>query len=77
LSLFFTTKQIGKGTGLGLAVSYGIIKAHGGTILVESNADALKGATGTKFTVKLPLEREKINEIAEPMKNAGVIKENI
>jgi len=74
---FFTTKQIGKGTGLGLAVSYGIIKAHGGTILVESNADALKGATGTKFTVKLPLEREKINEIAEPMKNAGVIKENI
>jgi len=74
---FFTTKQIGKGTGLGPAVSYGTTKAHGGTILMESNADALKGATGTKFTVKLPLEREKIKKIAEPMKNVGAIKENI
>ncbi|OGS12631.1 MAG: hypothetical protein A2234_09250 [Elusimicrobia bacterium RIFOXYA2_FULL_58_8] len=51
---FFTTKQIGKGTGLGLAVSYGIIKVHRGSIAVETNADPAKGATGTKFTVKLP-----------------------
>lgn len=68
---FFTTKQIGKGTGLGLAVSYGIIKAHGGAIIVESNADAEKGPTGTKFTVKLPLERDKARETAASERNAA------
>ncbi len=53
---FFTTKQIGKGTGLGLAVTYGIIKMHKGTIKVKSNADPGKGQTGTTFTVILPVE---------------------
>ena len=47
---FFTTKPIGEGTGLGLSVSYGIIKNHGGDILVESRPD--KGST---FTVVLPV----------------------
>lgn len=51
---FFTTKQIGKGTGLGLAVSYGIVKMHRGDIKVESNSDSAKGPTGTKFIVTLP-----------------------
>jgi signal transduction histidine kinase len=51
---FFTTKQIGKGTGLGLAVVYGIVKMHRGDITVESNADALRGPTGTVFRIKLP-----------------------
>jgi signal transduction histidine kinase/Fe-S-cluster-containing hydrogenase component 2 len=51
---FFTTKQIGKGTGLGLAVVYGIVKMHRGDIAVESNADALRGPTGTVFRIKLP-----------------------
>jgi len=46
---FFTTKGIGKGTGLGLAVSYGIIQEHGGGIFVESDA-----GKGTRFTLKLP-----------------------
>ena len=50
----FTTKQIGKGTGLGLAVTYGIIKMHHGRILVDSNTDKDKGPTGTKFTIKIP-----------------------
>jgi PAS domain S-box-containing protein len=46
---FFTTKQIGKGTGLGLAVSYGIIRDHGGHIDVES-----KLGEGTRFQITLP-----------------------
>lgn len=51
---FFTTKQIGRGTGLGLAVSYGIVKMHHGDIQVRSNADPSAGPTGTTFTVLLP-----------------------
>jgi PAS domain S-box-containing protein len=46
---FFTTKATGEGTGLGLSVSYGIVKEHGGEIVVESILG--KGST---FTVTLP-----------------------
>jgi signal transduction histidine kinase len=53
-SPFFTTKQVGKGTGLGLAVSHGIVKMHRGQISVESNADPAKGPTCTTFTIVLP-----------------------
>jgi two-component system NtrC family sensor kinase len=49
---FFTTKSEGKGVGLGLAVSYGIIEAHGGEIEVKSTV-----GEGTTFTVSLPLEQ--------------------
>lgn len=48
---FFTTKEVGTGTGLGLSVSYSIIKNLGGTIDVESILG--KGST---FTIKLPIE---------------------
>ena len=48
---FFTTKSEGKGVGLGLAVSYGIIEAHGGDIEVRS-----KVGEGATFTVSLPIE---------------------
>ena len=51
---FFTTKRVGEGTGLGLAVTYGIVKMHGGDIRVDSNADPTQGPTGTTFTVTLP-----------------------
>ena len=58
LSHFFTTKQIGKGTGLGLAVTYGIVKMHRGQIKVTSNANPEAGVTGTTFTVTLPRRGE-------------------
>jgi iron only hydrogenase large subunit-like protein len=51
---FFTTKRMGMGTGLGLAVTYGIVKMHSGDIRVESQADPANGPTGTTFTVTLP-----------------------
>jgi len=51
---FFTTKPIGKGTGLGLPIIYGIVKMHKGSITVKSNADQAKGPTGTTFTITLP-----------------------
>jgi two-component system NtrC family sensor kinase len=47
---FFTTKAEGKGVGLGLAVVYGIIEAHGGTLDVDSRL-----GQGTVFTAHLPL----------------------
>jgi iron only hydrogenase large subunit-like protein/nitrogen-specific signal transduction histidine kinase len=51
---FFTTKGIGKGTGLGLPIIYGIIKMHKGQIIVTSNNDQSKGETGTNFKIILP-----------------------
>jgi len=51
---FFTTKGLGKGTGLGLPLIYGIVKMHTGKITVESNDDPAKGLTGTSFIITLP-----------------------
>jgi len=56
---FFTTKPTGKGTGLGLAVSQGIIEKHGGSIEVHS-----KVGEGTTFTIHLPI-------VAVPAETAG------
>jgi signal transduction histidine kinase len=48
---FFTTKPVGKGSGLGLNVSYNIIQSHAGTIQVESAV-----GSGTTFTIRLPID---------------------
>lgn len=59
---FYTTKEVGKGTGLGLAVSYGIIKEHGGTIVGKNCQN------GAIFTVTLPIKMQTSKEVKFPVK---------
>ena len=47
---FFTTKPTGEGTGLGLSMSYDIVRSHGGELKVESEV-----GQGTEFIIQLPL----------------------
>jgi two-component system, NtrC family, sensor kinase len=58
---FFTSKEVGKGTGLGLSVSHGIVKAHGGSIKVESAV-----GKGSIFRVYLPIQS------VEPERGPGI-----
>lgn len=53
---FFTTKAVGQGTGLGLSVSYGIIRDHGGEIRIESTV-----GQGTMFSVILPVQKATVS----------------
>ncbi|MBP1697311.1 MAG: histidine kinase [Deltaproteobacteria bacterium] len=54
---FFTTKEVGKGTGLGLPVVHGIITSHGGSVRVKS-----KVGQGTRFEIQLPAAKPSIRK---------------
>ena len=54
---FFTTKEVGKGMGLGLTITRQVIKQHGGTLDVDSTL-----GQGTTFTIRLPLASENAHE---------------
>ncbi|MAO09731.1 MAG: two-component sensor histidine kinase, partial [Flavobacteriaceae bacterium] len=51
---FFTTKPTGQGTGLGLSLSYDIVKAHGGDLIVETQE-----GIGTEFSLVIPINTKK------------------
>jgi two-component system NtrC family sensor kinase len=53
---FFTTKAMGRGTGLGLSVSYGIIKEHAGKVEVRSTP-----GKGTSFRLEFPVARKAVH----------------
>ena len=57
---YFTTKEVGKGTGIGMAVVHGIVERHKGVITVESHP-----GEGTLFTTYLPSSRMSVEEVAD------------
>jgi len=73
---FYTTKKVGQGTGLGLAMVYGIVKSHGGYITCHSELNV-----GTTFTIYLPVitagnapaERDEAETITQLPRGQGTI----
>ncbi len=64
---FFTTRDVGQGSGLGLASAYGIIKNHGGIINVYS-----KKGEGTTFTIYLPALKKRVAQDATGADRQGI-----
>lgn len=64
---FFSTKPSGAGTGLGLSITCGIVKEHGGEIVVQSQL-----GHGAKFTVELPAAAHEAPPVSAPPANRGV-----
>jgi len=62
---FFTTREVGQGTGLGLSVCYGIVREHGGQILAANHHEG-----GALFTIELPVMTESV--VAATAAAAGV-----
>lgn len=67
LEPFFTTKEVGQGTGLGLATVYGIVRQTGGYLDIESTV-----GTGTIFTIYLPRAQEGESRSEDADSSAGV-----
>jgi len=65
---FFTTKPVGKGTGLGLAQTYGIVQQHDGHIDVKT-----RSGEGTTFTLWLPLSRRKSSETGDEIPSLATL----
>ena len=74
---FYTTKPVGKGTGLGLAVTFGIIQEHYGKIEVESPPSSArsnegKNRQGTLFIIHLPVSEKKEKMEIEHVKHISI-----
>jgi len=65
---FFTTKPVGKGSGLGLAVCYGVVKQYGGYIFVESEL-----GVGSEFFILLPRSKDSAQKINATVVNASAV----
>jgi len=69
---YFTTKAVGKGSGMGLAVVHGIVENHNGSIVVDSNR-----AKGTVFTIHFPVAPDKPVVAPQPIQDLPLGSEHI